>query len=133
MKILFTLVSAVLFSMSANAQTDTYSATTDGTLNAEYSSPVMTGDNMATVTVEKSGVTLTAVGGTTPANSTSGLGQQIDADGNVAAWNAISWSAKTQADISFNYINGTGVPYLAISSTENEKDGVKYYTAAYTY
>ena len=144
MKKIFTLISMAFMAMSANAQ-DVYNAIVDGKLAPEFSA--VAGDNggkannaadgksIISITVGKA--TVTAVGGTTPANDTEigGGAQQIVPGAaiegkentyevaEVKAWSDISWGQKNQGDIDFWYITGTGNPYVNMYCVQNTKDG----------
>lgn len=140
MKKIFTLISMAFLAMSANAQ-DVYNAIVDGKLASEFAAVAgenggvanNTADGKSIVTFSAGKATVTAVGGTTPANADGG-GQQIvpgaviDAEKHiyevtsVGAWNDIKWDIKNQGDIDFWYINGTGNPYVKMNAIENSKD-----------
>jgi len=140
MKKIFTLISMAFMAMSANAQ-DVYNAIVDGKLAPEFSAVAgenggvanNTADGKSIITITAGKATVTAVGGTTPANADGG-GQQIvpgaviDADkhiyevASVGAWNDIKWDRKNQGDIDFWYIAGTGNPYVKMNAVENSKD-----------
>ena len=153
MKKIFTLISMAFMAMSVNAQ-DVYDAIVDGKLAPEFAAVAgedggaannaAEGKSIITMTAGKA--TVTAVGGTTPANADGG-GQQIvpgaviDADkhiyevASVGAWNDISWGKKNQGDIDFWYVTGTGNPYVKMNAIENSKDDVWQgnYKADYVY
>jgi len=140
MKKIFTLISMAFMAMSANAQ-DVYNAIVDGKLAPEFSAVAgenggvanNTADGKSIVSITVGKATVTAVGGTTPANADGG-GQQIvpgaviDAEkhiyevASVEAWNDIKWDRKNQGDIDFWYITGTGNPYVKMNAVENSKD-----------
>ena len=84
-----------------------------------------------------SNVKVTAVGGTKPANNPDdvfdGKGEQIDSLGNVTEWIPIQWKTGRQADIDWNYIEGTGNPYVTIYGQHFSSDYPEAYRAAYTY
>ena len=144
MKKLFTLVSMALFAMSMDAQ-DVYNAIADGKLASEFAAVAgenggvanNSADGKSKVTITKGKATVTAVGGTTPANDeTIGGGAQqivpgIAVEGkentykvaSVGAWNNINWGLKNQGDIDFWYITGTGNPYVDMLCVQNSKDG----------
>ena len=144
MKKFFTLVSMALFAMSMDAQ-DVYNAIADGKLASEFAAVAGEGggvannsaDGKSKVTIEKGKATVTAVGGTTPANDeTIGGGAQKIVPGaaiegkentyevaSVGAWNDINWGLKNQGDIDFWYITGTGNPYVDMRCVQNSKDG----------
>ena len=146
MKKFFTLVSMALFAMNMDAQ-DVYNAIVDGKLAPEFAAVTGKGDGeggvannsadgKSIVTINKGKATVTAVGGTTPANDeTIGGGAQqivpgavIDADkhiyevASVGAWNDISWGKTNQGDIDFWYVTGKGNPYVKMNAIENSKD-----------
>ena len=153
MKKIFTLVGVTLCAMSANAQ-DVYNAIVDGKLATEFAAVagekggvannVADGKSIITMTAGKA--TVTAVGGTTPANADGGAqqitpGEVIDAENHiyetasVEAWNDINWGLKNQGDIDFWYVTGTGNPYVKMNAVENSKDGewLGTYKADYVY
>jgi len=145
MKKLFTLASVALIAMSAQAEnkTETYTAASASGLSAEFAA-VIDANNVATnaangqsiVTFGTDNMTVTAVGGTTPAAlEGTNTGDDITADGTVNNWKEIKWELKNQGDISFYYINGTGNPYVKLNaeaiSYEGEPTG--YYRASYEY
>jgi hypothetical protein len=157
MKKFFTLVGVALFAMNANAQ-DVYNAIVDGKLAPEFAAVAgesggvannsVDGKSVITMTAGKA--TVTAVGGTTPANDTEigGAAQQIvpgaAIDGkentyevaSVNAWNDINWGLKNQGDIDFWYVAGTGNPYVQMYCVQNTKDGdlvPNSYKADYVY
>ena len=153
MKKIFTLVGVTLCAMSANAQ-DVYNAIVDGKLATEFAAVagekggvannVADGKSIITMTAGKA--TVTAVGGTTPANADGGAqqitpGEVIDAEkhiyetASVEAWNDINWGLKNQGDIDFWYVTGTGNPYVKMNAVENSKDGewLGTYKADYVY
>ena len=141
MKKIFTLISMALVAMSVNAQ-DVYNAIVDGKLNTEFAAVAGEGggvannaaDGKSIVTITVGKATVTAVGGTTPANADGG-GQQIVPGAaiegkentyevaQVNAWSDISWGLKNQGDIDFWYITGTGNPYVKMNCIQNSKDG----------
>ena len=141
MKKLFTLVSMAFMAMSMNAQ-DVYDAIVNGKLAPEFAA--VSGENggvannsadgKSIINITKGKATVTAVGGTTPANAAAGgqditIGEVIDAEAHtykiasVNAWNDISWGLKSQGDIDFWYVTGTGNPYVDMNAVENSKDG----------
>ena len=156
MKKIFTLVCMASMAMSMNAQ-DVYNAVVDGKLNTEFATVAgenggaanNAADGKSIITMTAGKATVTAVGGSTPANdAVAGGGAQqitpgavIDADkhiyevASVQAWNDIKWERKNQGDIDFWYINGTGNPYVKMNaveiSKENEWQGT--YKADYVY
>ena len=153
MKKIFTLISMAFLAMSANAQ-DVYNAIVDGKLNTEFAAVAGEGggvannaaDGKSIVTITVGKATVTAVGGTTPANADGG-GQQItpgavlDAEkhlyevASVEAWNEIKWEKGNQGDIDFWYIKGSGNPYVKMNAVENSKDDewLGNYKADYVY
>ncbi|MBE6339369.1 MAG: hypothetical protein E7069_01350 [Bacteroidales bacterium] len=94
-------------------------------------------DGKSVVKASTENITMTAVGGTTPAdNPEAGGGAQfIDKDGNVSQWNEIKWTTNNQGDINYSYLNGTGNPYVDIAAEEIVTDGTPTgtYRAQYTY
>ena len=157
MKKIFTLISVVLCAMSVNAQ-DVYSSIVDGKLAPEFAAVAgedggvanNSADGKSIITMTAGKATVTAVGGTTPANDTSKgsgaqqitIGAPIEGKDNcyeiasVAAWNDIKWERKNQGDIDFWYIAGTGNPYVNIYAKQNSKDGELLednYSADYVY
>lgn len=156
MKKIFTLMSMAFVAMSVSAQ-DVYNAIVDGKLNTEFAAVAgenggvanNTVDGKSTVTMTAGKATVTAVGGTTPANdATIGGGAQqitpgavIDAEkhiyevASVDAWNDINWGLKNQGDIDFWYVTGTGNPYVKMNAIENSKDNTWQgnYKADYVY
>ena len=146
MKKIFTLISMVLATMSVNAQ-DVYSSIVDGKLAPEFAAVAgeaggvanNAADGKSIVTMTAGKATVTAVGGTTPANSTDASlgggaqqivpGAAIEGKENtfevaeVLAWDDISWGKKNQGDIDFWYITGTGNPYVKMNAVQNSKDG----------
>lgn len=153
MKKIFTLISMAFLAMSANAQ-DVYNAIVDGKLNTEFAAVAGEGggvannaaDGKSIVTITVGKATVTAVGGTTPANADGG-GQQItpgavlDAEkhlyevASVEAWDEIKWEKGNQGDIDFWYIKGSGNPYVKMNAVENSKDDkwLGNYKADYVY
>ena len=154
MKKIFTLIGMALVAVSVNAQ-DVYNAIVDGKLAPEFAAVAgeeggaanNSADGKSIVVMTAGKATVTAVGGTTPANAESGSGQQItpgaviDAEkhlyevASVEAWNDIKWDKKNQNDIDFWYINGTGNPYVKMNAVENSKEGewLGTYKADYVY
>ena len=153
MKQIFTLVCVAFCALTANAQ-DVYNAIVDGKLAPEFAAVAgedggvannaANGQSIITMTAGKA--TVTAVGGTTPANADGGgqqitIGDVIDAEkhvykvASVEAWNDIKWDRKNQGDIDFWYIAGTGNPYVDMNAVENSKDDVWQgnYKADYIY
>ena len=153
MKKIFTLISVALCTLTVNAQ-DVYNAIVDGKLAPEFAAVAGEDGGVATnaangqsiVTMTAGKATVTAVGGTTPANADGGgqqitIGDVIDADkhiykvASVEAWNDIKWDKKNQGDIDFWYVAGTGNPYVQMNAVENSKDDVWQgnYKADYVY
>ena len=119
-----------------------YTAIVDGLLAPEFAAVAgenggvanNAADGKSIITIKAGNATVTAVGGTTPANNTEGGGQQItvgdviDAENHiykvasVEAWNDIKWEKKSQGDIDFWYVTGTGNPYVGMNAKENKKD-----------
>lgn len=144
MKKIFTLISMAFMAMSVNAQ-DVYDAIVDGKLAPEFAAVagenggvannIADGKSIVTMTAGKA--TVTAVGGTTPANDATigGAAQQIvpgaAVEGKentyevaaVNAWNEIKWGKGNQGDIDFWWITGTGNPYVNMYCVQNSKDG----------
>ena len=130
--------------MSVNAQ-DVYDAIVDGKLAPEFAAVAgenggvanNSADGKSVITMIAGKATVTAVGGTTPANDATigGAAQQIvpgaAVEGKentyevaaVNAWNDISWGLKNQGDIDFWWITGTGNPYVNMYCVQNSKDG----------
>ena len=153
MKKIFTLISVALCTLTVNAQ-DVYNAIVDGKLAPEFAAVAGENGGVATnaangqsiVTMTAGKATVTAVGGTTPANADDGgqqitIGDVIDAEkhiykvASVEAWNDIKWDKKNQGDIDFWYVAGTGNPYVQMNAVENSKDDVWQgnYKADYVY
>jgi len=157
MKKIFTLISVALCAMTAQAQ-DVYDAVVNGKLAPEFAAVAGEDGGVATnaadgksiITITKGKATVTAVGGTTPANDeeVGGAAQQIVPGAAVAdkentyevaevkAWNNIEWGKKNQGDIDFSYITGTGNPYVKMYCVQNSKDGdlvENSYKADYVY
>jgi len=144
MKKIFTLIAMAAMAVSANAQ-DVYNAIVDGKLASEFAAVAgenggnanNTADGKSIITITAGKATVTAVGGTTPANDTQigGGAQQIvpgaviDEEkhiyevAEVKAWNDISWGIKNQGDIDFWYVTGAGNPYVKMNAIQNSKDG----------
>ncbi|MBQ9355805.1 MAG: hypothetical protein IJT98_00720 [Prevotella sp.] len=122
-----------------------YNAIVDGKLAPEFAAVAgenggvanNSADGMSIITITAGKATVTAVGGTTPANdATIGGGAQQIVPGaaieglentyevaSVGAWNDINWGLKNQGDIDFWYITGTGNPYVQMRCVQNSKDG----------
>ena len=121
MKKIFTLISLVCFAMGVSAQ-DVYVACPDGKLASEFAAVVGEGnvannvvDRNSVVKIEKENITVEAVGSATPKDCT--------ADG-VSTWNDITWTAGNRGDISFYYVQGTGIAYTSWQiETMYENDG----------
>ena len=144
MKKTFTLIAVALATMSANAQ-DVYNAIVDGNLAPEFAAVAGEGggvannvaDGKSIVEIKVGKVTVTAVGGTTPAKDEEkgGSAQQIipgaPVEGkentyyieSVTAWSDVTWGKKNQGDIDFWYVTGTGNPYVDMYAVQNSKDG----------
>ena len=124
---------------------ENYNAIVDGKLAPEFAA--VAGDNggvannsangKSIITIQAGKATVTAVGGTTPANDETigGAAQQIVPGAaiegkentyevaEVKAWNDITWGLKNQGDIDFWYVTGTGNPYVNMYCVQNTKDG----------
>ena len=122
-----------------------YSAIVDGKLAQEFAAVAGEGggvannaaDGKSIITIKAGNATVTAVGGTTPANDTEigGAAQQITPGAaiegkentyevaSVGGWNDINWGLKNQGDIDFWYVTGTGNPYVKMNCIQNSKDG----------
>ena len=144
MKKIFTLITMALVAMNINAQ-DVYDAVVDGKLAPEFAAVAGEDGGVANnasngrsvITITKGQATCTAVGGTTPAPNTEiggdalqiVPGARIEGTENtyevaqVDAWNDVNWGIKTQADINFSYVTGTGTPYVQMLCVQNSKDG----------
>ena len=153
MKKIFTLISMALATMSVNAQT-VYDAIVNGSLNSEFAAVATAkggvannaADGKSIIAITAGKATVTAVGGTAPADAEGG-GQQITPGevisaeehtykvASVQAWNDIKWEIKNQGDIDFWYVNGSGNPYVEMNCVENSKDGswLGTYKADYVY
>lgn len=137
---------------------DIYNSIVDGQLAPEFAAVAgadggvanNAADGKSIVVMTAGKATVTAVGGTTPANDTEmgGAAQQIvpgalvEGQENlyevaeVKAWNDIKWERKNQGDIDFWYIAGTGNPYVGMYAKQNSKDGNLVegsYSADYVY
>ena len=157
MKKIFTLMSVAFCALTAQAQ-DVYNAIVDGKLAPEFAAVAgenggvanNAADGKSIITLTAGKATVTAVGGTTPANDADkgGAAQQITPGAAVAgkenvyevaavgAWNDIKWDRKNQGDIDFWYIAGTGNPYVNFYAKQNSKDGELVegsYSADYVY
>jgi len=124
---------------------ENYSAIVDGKLAPEFAAVAgenggvanNTVDGKSIITIQAGKATVTAVGGTTPANDETigGAAQQITPGApiegkentyevaSVGAWNDVSWGLKNQGDIDFWYVTGTGNPYVDMQCVQNSKDG----------
>ena len=124
---------------------DTYNAIVDGKLAPEFAAVSgesggvanNSADGKSIITMTAGKATVTAVGGTTPANdATIGGGAQQIVPGaavagkentyevaSVGAWNDVTWGLKSQGDIDFWYLTGTGNPYVDMFCVQNSKDG----------
>ena len=157
MKKIFTLICMALLAISGYSQ-DVYNAIVDGKLASEFAAVSGESGGVANnaangqsiVTITKGKATVTAVGGTTPANNTEigGAAQMITPGApvegmentyevaSVDKWNDISWGLKNQGDIDFWYVTGTGNPYVQMYAKQNSKDGElvpNSYSASYIY
>ena len=94
-------------------------------------------DGQSVVIIQRPCMTVTAVGGTTPAANPSdvfdGKGEQIDGDGNVSEWKPVQWKTAKQNDIQWYYLEGTGNPYVTIYPQHFSSDYPDAWRAAYTY
>lgn len=94
-------------------------------------------EGRSVVEIHTAQMTVAAVSGATPAANPSdvfdGKGEQIDAEGNVAAWNPVQWKTGKQTDIEWYYLEGTGNPYVAIAGEHFSSDYPDAYRAKYTY
>ena len=149
-------INTVVVTIAASAQPpvidngNTYNAIVDGKLAPEFAAVAgesggvanNAADGKSIVTIKADKATVTAVGGTTPANrvdpddKTKNIGQDIvpgaaiviDEDNHiyevasVGSWNDINWGLKSQGDIDFWYITGTGNPYVKMRAKENKRD-----------
>ena len=144
MKKIFTLISMALVAMNINAQ-DVYDAVVDGKLAPEFAAVAGEDGGVANnasngrsvITITKGQATCTAVGGTTPAKDETIGGDALQIVPGAAlegmentyevawigAWNDINWGIKTQEDINFSYVTGTGIPYVQMLCVQNSKDG----------
>ncbi len=144
MKKIFTLISMALVAMNMNAQ-DVYDAVVDGKLAPEFAAVAgeeggvanNASNGRSVITITKGQATCTAVGGTTPAPNTEIGGDALQIVPGAAlegmentyevaqvdAWNDVNWGIKTQADINFSYVTGTGIPYVRMLCVQNSKDG----------
>ena len=144
MKKIFTLISMALVAMNMNAP-DVYDAVVDGKLAPEFAAVAGEDGGVANnasngrsvITITKGQATCTAVGGTTPAKDETIGGDALQIVPGAAlegmentyevawigAWNDINWGIKTQEDINFSYVTGTGIPYVQILCVQNSKDG----------
>lgn len=116
------VIRAEEFAAITDAATQNATNVVDGKSILDFSTPYMK---------------VTAVGGTKPANNPDdvfdGKGEQIDSLGNVTEWIPIQWKTGRQADIDWNYIEGTGNPYVTIYGQHFSEVYPKAYRAAYTY
>ena len=114
-----------------------YNAIVDGKLAPEFAAVAgenggvanNAADGKSIITIKAGKATVTAVGGTTPANAEAG-GQQIvpgaiiDEEkhyyevSSVGAWNDITWGKGNQGDIDFSWVTGTGNPYVELQAEE---------------
>lgn len=124
---------------------ETYNAIVDGQLAPEFAAVAgadggvanNTDEGKSVIVINAGKATVTAVGGTTPANDEEigGGAQQIVPGAyiegkentyevaEVKAWNDINWGLKSQGDIDFWYVTGTGNPYVNMFCVQNSKDG----------
>ena len=124
---------------------ESYESIVDGKLAAEFAAVAgedggvanNAADGKSIIVMTAGKATVTAVGGTTPANDTEigGAAQQIVPGAAIEgmentyevaavnAWNDIKWERKNQGDIDFWYIAGTGNPYVQMLCVQNTKDG----------
>ncbi len=141
MKKFFTLISVAMLAVSANAQTETYTAisrdaaTGTMTLSDEFKAVLPLNDDgtygsVATnkdsrgsvVEMKTASVTCVAIGGSTPADVPDNAGDatqthvDMNADGTVNSWNDIKWDQKNQGDINWAWIQGTGNPSADIKA-----------------
>lgn len=113
--------------------TDSYTAISVNGMTSEFSN-ASESEGRSEILVRLSGITMQAIGGTTPANDENGH-PCVNADGEVWKWNAVNWDEKLQSDINFYYILGTGNPYTAIHAEEivtNDKP-TGFYRLSYNY
>lgn len=135
MKKIFTLISVAMLAVSANAQTETYTAisrdaaTGTMTLSDEFKAVLPLKDDGtygdvaqntdsrgSVVEMKTASVTCVAIGGSTPADVPDNAGDatsthvDMNADGTVNSWNEIKWQQKNQGDINWAWIQGTGNP-----------------------
>ena len=94
-------------------------------------------NGQSVIIIERPNMTVTAVGGTTPAANPDdifdGKGEQIDEEGNVAEWKPVQWKTAKQDDIQWYYIEGSGNPYVTIYPQHFSSDYPDAWRAAYTY
>lgn len=141
MKKIFTLISMAMVAMSVNAQEqkESYQAVDqNGNMAAEFAAVVGEGgiaNNVANgssrVNFKTANVEVEAVGSADPADLSEGgggqditPGQLVDEENHLfelASINStkdITWVVKSQSDISFNYIAGTGTPAVSLLAEE---------------
>ena len=101
--------------------TDSYVAVTAEGLAPEFAAVVGEGnvatnvvDNNSVVRVEKENITMEAVASATP--------KEVSKDA-ILSWNDVKWEKKSQGDISFDFIQGTGVCYTSWAYEEIIRDG----------
>jgi hypothetical protein len=150
MKKIFTLISMAFVAMSVNAQTpESYVAVdADGNMSAEYAAIVDAEGKATNVengnSVVKFGTTNVSVEGVSsgvpadkvdPDDPTANIGQDItignviDADTHtyelisINSTKPIAWQLKSQGDINFSYIQGSGIPAVSTWAQQNSKDG----------
>ena len=134
-------LSLAFMAMGMNAQ-DVYNAIVDGNLAPEFSSVIDESgiaynvvDGQSVINVSQGAVTMTAVGGATPIYDQIVPGAPVEGAENLyeiaggTAWNDIKWTTRNQADINFEYILGSGIPYTSMYAEEVITDGE--YTGTY--
>lgn len=113
--------------------TDSYTAISASGLAIDFTNATAA-DGCSEVTIRLSGITLQAIGGTTPANDDDGY-PCVRADGTVWKWNDVNWDEKRQNDIDFYYILGTGNPFTALHAEEIVTEDIPtgHFRASYDY
>jgi len=147
MKKIFTLVCMAMAAMSMNAQTqkpESYLAVDqDGNMAAEFAAVVTDGvannveNGNSVVKFGTTNVEVEAVSSGTPANKTAGVGENKGQDleigekigenmykYTVLSTEAIKWNIGNRGDISYYWIQGTGVPAVSAYAEEIITDGV---------
>ena len=121
MKKLFTLITVALAATSVNAQVESYVAVSGDGLASEFAAVVGEGnvatnvvDNNSIVKIELANISLEAVASATP--------KEVSQDA-ILSWNDVKWEKKSQGDISFDFIQGTGVCYTSWAYEEIIRDG----------